>query len=198
MKNENLWTRRQFSKAALSAQVLLGVGLWNIPLACSGPESPAEPLDAAAQRILSLCMEEIIPANQTMPSAAQSGGVAYVVGVLKDYPHLTAPFRQILEEVEKLANDIGAQGFVDLTSQQRVRVLQQYEKTRTNEFQVLQNFVYESYYTNQAVWELIGYEPYPTMGAGPQMEPFDPSTLQRVKELPSFYLEIDGHGQGKS
>jgi hypothetical protein len=52
---------------------------------------------------------------------------------------------------------------------------------------VLVNFVYEGYYINEKVWELIGYEPYPTLSAGPEMEPFNEQLLDRVKQTPALY-----------
>ena len=59
-----------------------------------------------------------------------------------------------------------------------------------DKFYVLLNFIYESYYINEKVWELIGYEPYPTMSAGPKMKPFDEAMLERVKQMSSIYFKV--------
>ena len=78
-----------------------------------------------------------------------------------------------------------------MDQQQRIILLKQYEKTKPEFFQVLVNFVYESYYTNEEVWKLIGYEPYPTLSAGPKMAPFDPDLLERVKNVSPFYIDLN-------
>ncbi len=51
--------------------------------------------------------------------------------------------------------------------------------------------VYEGYYVQPVVWEAIGYEPYPTGGGGPTLEPFDPALLERVAGQPASYREAD-------
>jgi len=35
MKDENKWSRRKFSKAVISAQILLASGVLTLPLACA-------------------------------------------------------------------------------------------------------------------------------------------------------------------
>ena len=80
--------------------------------------------------------------------------------------------------------------FENLNSASRISVLQKFEKDKPQMFSVLQNFVYESYYINEKVWKLIGYEQYPTISAGPEMEPFDEAMLDRVKQMSSLYIKV--------
>lgn len=137
-------------------------------------------------------MDEIIPPNDTMPAPSSLKADAYILGVLKDYPHLLSPFRQILKDLDQKARELSDKGFSDLDRHQKTEALTQFENTHNSSFTILKNFVYESYYLNETVWKLIGYEPHPTLSAGPKMEPFDLNLLERVKKLPPFYIETDG------
>ena len=72
MKNDK-WSRRKFSKAVLSAQLLLASGSLTLPLGCAKSNKPDGDitLDDALQETLKFAMDEIIPANEKMPSAAR-------------------------------------------------------------------------------------------------------------------------------
>jgi hypothetical protein len=133
-------------------------------------------------------MDQIVPASDTMPSASSVGGVEYILSVLESYPDLIASMVEILNNLEQLTQKTHQKNFVDVSSEQRIQILSAYESTHPELFSILRNFVYESYYVNEKVWKLIGYEPHPTLSAGPEMEPFDPGLLERVKKLPQSYI----------
>jgi len=194
MTNPNLWTRRKFSKAALAAQALLSTGLLSVT-ACRSDSTPGILPDSTLKNILTKALDAIIPKGDTMPAASNLRGVDYIYGILEDYPDLKDPFQQILRDLDQLARDNVGQAFMELNPEQITELLKNYESAQSQSFGVLKNFVYESYYTNPQVWELIGYEPYPTLSAGPKMDPFDPALLERVKDLPPFYIDPDAPGE---
>jgi hypothetical protein len=68
--------------------------------------------------------------------------------------------------------------------------LKSYEIENEALFTQLKNFVYESYYVNPEIWKRINYEFHSTGTAGPSMEPFDPSLLDRIKKTPSSFINI--------
>ena len=192
MEKSSQWSRRKFSKAILSLQALVATGALNINAGCVSEKKSNDSalLDTTAQNRLKLAMDEIIPASGNMPSASEVDGIDYILKVLKGYPELIEPFDKMLFTLNELSKSIENTDFEKLNNASRIAVLQQFEKDQPQMFSVLQNFVYESYYINEKVWKLIGYEPYPTSSAGPQMEPFDEAMLDRVKQMSSLYIRV--------
>jgi hypothetical protein len=189
MAEENLWSRRKFSKAVISLQALVAAGALNIPFGCSTKEDQSESkiLSPSLKKFLQLAMDEIIPGTDKMPAASEVQGVQYIFGVLEEYPNLVEGFKQILSELEHQSELSEGDSFKNLNRDSRITVLKQYESKKPDSFSVLVNFVYEGYYINEKVWKLIGYEPYPTLSAGPEMEPFNEQLLDRVKQTPALY-----------
>ena len=192
MQSDSQWSRRKFSKAVLSLQALVTAGILNVNLGCAPDEKKSGEalLGATAQRRLQLAMDEIIPASGDMPSASEVGGINYILKVLKGHPELSDPFDKMLVTLNELSVATQNEDFENLNSTSRITILQKFEKEQPQMFTVLQNFVYESYYINEKVWQLIGYEPYPTMAAGPEMEGFDEAMLDRVKQMTSLYIKV--------
>jgi len=191
MEHFNLWSRRKFSKTIVSLQALVASGVLNIPIGCTPNKEPGkhQSLSPVQQEILKLAMDEIIPNWDGMPSASEVGGLEYILDVLKEYPDMTGAFAQLLLKLNEQSKKTRNEDFVNLNDQSRIDELKQFEVSQPELFDVLKNIVYESYYINEKVWELIGYEPYPTLSAGPKMEPFDEKLLERVKQMPPIYFK---------
>ena len=196
MENSNTWSRRKFSRAILSLQALMATGSLAVPLGCiENKTDPKQKLFSPhIQRVLRLAMDEIIPRSDKMPAASEVGGIDYIASVLNEYPDLSEGFKEILKQLDKRGEMADEDGFTALNKRARITVLRLFEKQEPSSFSVLVNFVYESYYINEQVWPLIGYEPYPTNSAGPRMKPFDESSLERIKDIPPFYINTKNHG----
>lgn len=192
MKNNDKWSRRRFSKAVVSAQLLLASGALTFPLACTQTKEDESDfsLDQAQQETLKLAMDEIIPANDKMPSASAVGGVAYILNIAEELPELSPLFKSLTDKIEASSLPISYFGFSDLSKVERIIILSHLEQSEPELFKVLKDFTYESYYTNETVYELIKYEPHPTGTLGPKMEPFDERLLDRVKKMPPMYTAI--------
>ncbi len=192
MEKSNLWSRRRFSKAVLSLQALVATGALNLTTACKSDGAISENgiLGNIGQTRLQLAMDEIIPRSDTMPSASELDGISYILKVLDGYPNLLDAFNELLITLNHISNAIKNDDFENLDNDSRIAVLKSFEKEQPSKFSVLINFVYESYYINEKVWKIIGYKPYPTMSAGPEMEPFDEAMLERVKQMSSTYLKV--------
>ncbi len=190
--NTNTWSRRKFTKAVISAQALLASGTLTLPLACAEAKKTEGdfPLDNSQQETLKFAMDEIIPANNKMPSASEIGGVSYVFKILEGLPDLSPLFISLTDKIEDQSLKLSGSAFSKLNSERRIAVLTTIEQTEPGLFKVLKDFTYESYYTNDAVHGLIGYEPHPTGTTGPEMEPFDEKLLGRVKNIPTMYTKI--------
>jgi hypothetical protein len=192
MTKKKVWSRRQFSKAIISAQVLLASGALTFPIACNIDKKVKENvlfLDSELET-LKYAMDEIIPANNKMPSASEVEGVKYILNVLDELPELLPVFQSLLSNLEDKSREKSNKNFISLNKIDRVKVLESLEKTSSDLFAVIKNFTYESYYTNSKVYELIGYEPHPTGTMGPKMEPFDEKLLDRVKAMPPMYTKV--------
>ena len=191
MQNKK-WTRRDFTKAVISAQALISSGVLNLPLACNEitKSEVVNPLSIDAQKILMKATDIVIPSNNKMPSASQVGSLSYILKILKELPELTPLFVSLTDKIDSRSEKEWNSNFEDLNYEQGYKVLTVIEETEPELFKVLKDFTYESYYTNTEVYGLIDYDPYPTGSSGPEMEPFDEKLLDRVKTTPPFYTKI--------
>ena len=135
-------------------------------------------------------MDEIIPANDKMPSASALGVVSYVRRVLKTNSELITLFKHLLARIESQSQEKFNKKFIEIESARRIVVLENLEEKETKLFNVLKDFTYEGYYINEHVYKMIGYEPHPTGTMGPSMEAFDERLLDRVKNMPPSYINI--------
>lgn len=189
---KDTWSRRRFTKAIISAQALIASGALVLPVACKESDKiqGKSPLDKGQQEILKIAMDEIIPANDKMPSASQVGGLNYILNILDELPDLGPLFISLISKIEDQSFQKFDVEFSKINKQQRISVLILLEQSAPELFKVLKDFTYESYYTNESVYELISYESHPTGTSGPKMEAFDDKLLDRVKRSPKLYTKI--------
>ncbi len=188
----NKWSRRRFTKAVISAQVLVASGVLTLPLACVETKKTEgdSSINYSQQETLKNAMDEIIPANEKMPSASEIEGVNYILKILAELPDLSPLFISIINKIEAQSLELLNSSFSNLTKGKRIHILTNIEQTEPELFKVLKDFTYESYYTSEKVYELIKYEPHPTGTLGPKMKPFDEKLLDRVKNIPPMYTKI--------
>lgn len=192
MSNRPLWSRRKFSKALLSLQILATTGLASTSFNCNTKQESLKKdlLDAKLVPILKLAMDDIIPQSNEMPASSEVGVYEYITVVLKENQELIPAFEQVLIRLNDQSIEFVKNDFIKLDSDSRIKVLIDFEKAEPHLFETLKLFVYEGYYINEQVWQLIGYEPYPTLSPGPKMDPFDEKLLNRMKQIPPFYTKI--------
>lgn len=192
MTQKKVWSRRQFSKAIISAQVLLASGALTFPIACKTDKKTQQNalLLESELETLKYAMDEIIPKSIKMPSASEVGGIDYILNILDELPDLLPVFQSTVSNLENISLAKSNKAFSEIEKDNRVAVLKYLEKDSPDLFGVLRNFTYESYYTSPKVYELIGYEPHPTGTMGPKMEPFDEKLLDRVKTMSPMYIKI--------
>ena len=113
MENKN-WSRRRFTKAVISAQALIASGVLALPLSCkeeskseSSRSSNTVGLTTAEQQTLELAMALVIPAQGKMPSAAEAGGLDYVLNILEELPDLRPLFLGLVEARGSLTTPTG-------------------------------------------------------------------------------------------
>lgn len=185
-------TRREFLEWAATRSVGASLAAGVVMAACrpTADQSSALGLDPEGAETLVALIDEILPASGGMPAASQTGTVAYLELLAGEDPGVGEGVRAAVERVDDLAgqrygNRLSALGAVDRTA--AVTLL---AESSPDEFDPLRDSVYEAYYLDPVVWRLLGYEPYPTGTAGPEMTPFDPALLARVRRGSYSYREV--------
>jgi Gluconate 2-dehydrogenase subunit 3 len=175
--------RREFVGGAV--KLALSVGL--APGAARGASQGLR----AERRRLRAAVDTIIPSEGRMPAASTVGGVAYIEGMaVRD-----AAFRALvvdgLRALETRSRAVQRRGFADTTTSQQAECMAHLETTNAPAGFVaaLRDAVYEAYYSNPAVWKLIGYQ----FRSGPRrtavLEPFEPQAVARVRGMGRLYRE---------
>ena len=166
-------SRRGFLSASAAAPLI------NITAQQTVSEEPA----------LRLVMEAIIPAGDGMPSAIEAGGLAYVAQLMQHEPDMAKQLRHALGSLEAFGMRRFDRSFTQLGEQDRISALEDLERDALPQFTLLRDTVYESYYTQPAIWKLIGYVPYPADHSGPHLKPFDESLLADVRKRAKLYRD---------
>ncbi|HSU30054.1 MAG TPA: gluconate 2-dehydrogenase subunit 3 family protein [Bryobacteraceae bacterium] len=171
-------TRRVFLGASAAGPVLVTV---------IQPATQALPQDT--QNALRTVMDLIIPAADGMPSASEAGGLTYLENLMQRSKDAATDIKKSLKVAEAFSGRSFKKPFSQLGKNDQIAVLKEMENTALGVFDALRAYVYESYYTQPAVWKLLGYELYPTEHMGPHLEPFDDSLVANVRKMPKLYRE---------
>ena len=127
----NKWSRRRFSKAVISAQLLLASGALTLPLACAKTKKDESEfaLDNSQQKALKFAMDEIIPANEKMPSASEIGSVTYVLNIVVELPDLLPVFQTLSDKIDVCSLQKSNSLFSDINKEERINILNNFEQT---------------------------------------------------------------------
>ena len=196
MSTKKNWTRRSCLESTFVTSVTSRAGLATVssvvPTAGrSQEELPELPGFDRAQRLDFISMiDEIIPAADGMPAASEVDIDRYVATLFTQDQGLIEAFESGLDFLREKAMEQYEQSFSNLDSDQRIELLEQLEVTDPVSFRRVREAVYEGYYTRPQIWHLVGYQPHPTNSEGPVMEPFDESSLERVRRSPKLYRDV--------
>ena len=131
----------------------------------------------------------IVPAEGEFPGAGDLGVVEYLDRVAGESAALTALLLPGLAHIEITASRARGKGFGGLSVEERSQVLRQVEQDHPNFFSALVQQTYNGYYTNPAIYRLVGpeaHDPQPKTG---QVSPFNPQLLDDVRKLGRMYRE---------
>ncbi len=180
--------------------------IWARALEAQSEGSASKVLSTLERANLEAAADGIIPATDPMPAASEVGAVGYIEVVLGDVGELREQIQTALTRLEQSSQSGHSRSFSKLGADERVKLLEAFEKESTEEgksgglfqsgsqpnlFVILRDLVYEAYYTSPEVWPKIGYEFHGTDAPGPDMKPFDESILENVRKKPKFYREVD-------
>ena len=170
-------TRRKVLKVSASAVLMAATtdGMLLEP----GAATAAPPFPAALRQVLLRAVDAIIPAEGGMPSASQAGAVTYLERRATREAEFSASIRRFLAQrsLTSASNIIAA--------------LQELERTIPQEFAQFRDAVYEAYYTNRAIWNLLGYR-FRTSAVPDEAAPeFDQGVLGTVARMQPIYREAE-------
>jgi hypothetical protein len=178
--------------------------VWEEVESASNALQSSSTLSEAHLRLLRAAADEIIPAVDGALAATQAGAADYIEALLGKVPDLQKQTQAALTRLEAITTKARhKQPFDQLSSAQRVKLLQAFEKESArasaaeslygagnNLFALLRDLVYEGYYTSPKVWPQLGYEFHPTSRRGPAMPPFDEAILAEARKRPKSYREV--------
>ncbi len=147
----------------------------------------AASLDDSRRAWLRAAVDEIIPAEGPLPSAAGAGALAHFERRGSQDAAFGKTLRSMLDALDRLCRKASGVGFGDAGREQRIGALRELEKSEPARFAELRDGTYEAYYTNPEVWRLIGHDF--RSGAAPTapLLEFDESSLRRVRGLSPLY-----------
>ena len=185
-------TRREFLEVAAKQSAGASLAASFLLASCGSSEDgpSALGLDGQSTDDLIDLIDEMIPAHEGMPPASEAGTLSYFELLAASDSGLMETVNESLSTVDALASDRFSQSFAALSRDRRRQTVAAFAESSPNLFEILRTYVYEGYYLQPRVWELLGYEPYPTNSAGPSMEPFDPAMLDRVRSMSQLFREV--------
>jgi hypothetical protein len=151
----------------------------NLVLLEPGAAAAAPPFPAALRQVLVIAADAIIPAEGAMPSASQAGAVTYLERRAAREAEFSANIRRFLAQ-KSLASPSNI-----------VAALRELERTRPKEFAEFRDAVYEAYYTNPAIWNLLGYRFRISASPDEPLPEFDEGVLSTVARMQPIYREAE-------
>lgn len=185
-------TRRGFLELVARRSVGGSLAAGIVLAACrsTAEEASALGLDGGELDGLFALIDEIIPAASGMPAASEVGTVSYLELLAGEVPGIA----EAVPASVRGANSVGVERFggelAALGPTERTAAVTLFSESEPTVFEAARDLVYEAYYLDPRVWQRLGYDPYPTGGPGPLMEPFDERSLDRVRAGSVHFREV--------
>ena len=142
----------------------------------------------AQESLLKDVIDRIVPAEGEFPGAGDLGVTAYIDKAVGRSAALKRLFPAGLAHIEITASKALGREFSDLSGEERDVVLRQVEQEQSVFFDALVQQTYNGYYTNPAIFPLIGYQHPPPRDY--PVKPFDPSLLDKVRQRGPVYRQV--------
>ena len=162
------------------------------PLDGLAQTTTAAKIGAPERRTLAAAVDVIIPAQGPMPAASAVGAARYIERIAGADQKLGALLLEGLRALAIHAQSTHSVAFELLAVEPQTAVLAHFEKadaSTTLFFAALRDLVYEAYYSQPAVWRLLGYDFRSGRRRTAAVEPFDERRLARVRKMKPLYRE---------
>jgi len=127
-------------------------------------------------------LNQLIPGRDDFPGAGELGVARHLDGVAASDPGIGRLLQDGLAAIESASREAHSAAFDDISDERKVEVLRAVEAESPQSFAMLVRHAYAGYYSNSRVIELMGLEARPPQPLGFELDPFDPSTVEHVKE----------------
>ena len=148
----------------------------------------------AQRSLLADVLNRIIPPNDKLPGAGNLGVTDFVEAAAAASPSLTRLFNEGLTQISitavGTADQNSSQAFGGLSSAAQDELLKEIETAHPLFFEQLILQTYNGYYTNPAVFELIGYQLPKPAPPGTHPELLDVSLLDQQRKRAPFWKKV--------
>ena len=127
-------------------------------------------------------LDQVVPARDGFPGAGELGVAQHVGSVAASEPDLGQRLQDGLTAIESASRRTYSVAFADLADDQKVQLLRTVEAESPQFFAMLVRHTYAGYYSNSKIIELMGLEARPPQPLGFDLDPFDPSMVEKVSE----------------
>ena len=127
-------------------------------------------------------LDQLMPGRDDFPGAGELGVAQHLEGVAASDPGLGRLLQDGLAAIESASRRTHSVAFADISDDRKVEVLRAVEAESPQSFAMLVRHVYAGYYANRRVIKLMGLEARPPQPLGFELDPFDPSTVEHVRE----------------
>ena len=145
-------------------------------------ESETKSFSGAQAALASQVLDQLVPARDDFPGAGELGVAHHVDSVAASNPELGRLFHDGLASIESASRRAHSASFADLADDHKVQVLRAVEAGCPEFFAMLARHTYAGYYSNPRIIELLGLEARPPQPLGFDLDPFDPATIENVKQ----------------
>jgi Gluconate 2-dehydrogenase subunit 3 len=144
-------------------------------------------LDPEQRASLRSILNQVVPANGTLPGAGDLDVGASIERTLHESPRLRRLFIDGLTQIAIAAHRQSGSAFAELEPARQLHVLKMVEHESPAFFEELVEHTYRGYYTLPAVQRAVGVEPRPPQPLGYKLEPFDPALLEQQRQRSPFW-----------
>ena len=144
----------------------------------------------AQRELLTAVLNRLIPEHENRPAAGDLGTGEFVESVAANAPVLTRMFIEGLTAIEIVAGGRDPGGFAALADEEKDGVLRAVETRRPDFFGELVNQTYNGYYTNDTVYDSIGYNILLPPEPGAQPDLLDVALLETQRQRPPFWTKV--------
>ncbi len=146
-------------------------------------------LSTAQRELLAAVVDRIIPPGDGAPGAGEVGVAAHVEGITGVSPQSRALLTKGLKEIDAASGRAYAKDFLSLSDREKTETLKQVESEHPEFFAALVRETYSGYYSSPDALRAKALPTVAPQPAGYEIEPFDESLLDAVRERGKAYRD---------
>jgi len=149
--------------------------------------APERRLTGSERVNLQTVMERLVPSVDDQPDAGVNHFVDEVASMASKAPRFKHSLITILDAISLDSNVRASGGLLGLSGESIDKIIRDIESILPNEFVTLLEMVYIAYYSDVDVIHRIGWIDRPLQPEGFELEPFDESVIDKVRQREPFW-----------